>query len=165
MALIRSLVGVLNQDCVTWRARHCHTHGHPTHQVDQLAIARYRFHRDHPDALTTMLLACDWYQLAPDAAHADTDLATPISPLLRAGFVSIAGIGYSFANARCTTPATGRLDEQPNASYPWLYLFTATGALAVYHRGATPRWDFHDRYDADQLRDLVPATPPPGTAR
>lgn len=76
----KSLIGLLEPDGRTFRARLCHSDGYPTCQVPALGVALHKYYDGDLDCLAQDILRHNWDFIAPDEAT-----STPRTPPPAAG--------------------------------------------------------------------------------
>jgi hypothetical protein len=119
----RSLIGVLDPDGRTFRARYCHSDGYPTYQLPALAAALHDHHDGDIDQLGQDILRYDWSFIAADEATAETADPAYRSASRPDHVVPFAGVGYRYTDSD-EQPSTGTLDEHiDDRVIEWLYLF------------------------------------------
>lgn len=135
----RSLIGVLNADDLTYRARYCHNDGSPRHQVPMLGMALHRFHDGDTERLTTEILSREWSTIDPAGASAEYADQPGLGDEVRLGVPRPShiephgGIGFHYTDITPDEePIDGHLGESPDLAYEWLYLFTGDEQLCVF---------------------------------
>ncbi len=123
----RSLIGTLDADGRSFRARYCHSDGYPQHQVPALARALEVFGGDL-DTLTTTILSNEWSLIAPIGSDEDsTERGSSVANATR--------VGRFYADSLVDLdPEEGQIDEDPivdRLGIEWLYLFSEE-QLRVY---------------------------------
>uniref|UniRef100_UPI003F49A275 hypothetical protein n=1 Tax=Amycolatopsis sp. CA-096443 TaxID=3239919 RepID=UPI003F49A275 len=144
----RSLVGVLNEDGRTYRARYCHYDGYPTNQLPALGEALHKHHAGDLARLAGTLLEHDWSYLAADEAAAQAADGTRKGGRLQ----PTAGIGFHYAGNRDLEPETGTLDEDVADGVQWLYLISGSEVHVHYEAGGA--WAHFGDYIAADLAHL-----------
>ncbi|GAA2782994.1 hypothetical protein [Saccharopolyspora taberi] len=125
----RSLIGVLDADDHSFRARYCHNGGYPDHQVPKLGLALHRFHDGDVERLMTELLSREWSAIDPAAASAECadqpGLGDEVRQPRPSHIEPHGGIGFYYTDVDPDEePLDGDLGEDPDLAYEWLYLFT-----------------------------------------
>ncbi|PXY25445.1 hypothetical protein [Prauserella muralis] len=103
----KSLIGLLEPDGRTFRARLCHSDGYPTCQVPALGVALHKYYDSDLDRLVQDILRHDWDFIAPDEATVDAQESAPGSRKAQ----PFAGVGYyltGFDTAPRSAPSTRR---------------------------------------------------------
>ncbi len=146
----RSLLGVLDVDGRTFRARYCHSDGYPTHQLPALGEALHEHHDGDLDRLAATILKHDWSFIA--AGEATAEVADPTSRSeYRPGHVQpTAGFGYHYTDHQDPEPGIGSLDENADGMIAWLYL-AAGDEIRVFH-ATDGRWEHFGDFTVIDLK-------------
>lgn len=158
----RSLIGVLNADGHSFRARYCHNGGSPDHQVPQLGLALHRFHDGDADRLTTELLNREWSAIDPAGASAEYADQPDLGDEVRVGLPTPShiepcdGVGFCYTDVDPDEePLDGDLGEEPDLDYVWLYLFTGD-RLRVFANQHGSCWAPFDDFPVSELATVTP---------
>lgn len=148
----RSLIGVLDADGRTYRARYCHSDGYPTHQLPALGEALHEHHDGDLTRLAATILQHDWSFIAASEAAAEAADATTRSEYRPDHVQPTAGVGYHYTDHQDPEPGTGTLDENADGMIAWLYL-TAADEIRVFH-AADGRWEHFGDFTVIDLKSL-----------
>lgn len=147
----RSLVGVLDADGRTYRARYCHSDGYPTHQLPALGLALHEHHDGDLSRLATAILEHEWSFIAAAEAAAEVADATVRNPYRPGHVQPVAGVGYRYTDS-AAEPTTGTLDEDADGMIAWLYLLA--GDRVGVHRAKNGRWQHFGDFSVIDLKSL-----------
>ncbi|WNV83122.1 hypothetical protein [Umezawaea sp. Da 62-37] len=149
----RSLIGILDADGNTFRARYCHLNGDPAQQLPALGQALHKHHDGDVAQLATSLMKYDWTFLAANDATAEIADPSVRDPHLPDHLQPVSGVGYRHTTIPDgTPPITGAVDGDAAGMIAWLY-FLVDHQVRVY-RGGDSRWKPFGRFTAVDLNHL-----------
>lgn len=149
----RSLVGVLDDDGRTYRARYCHSDGYPSHQLPALGEALHEHHDSDLARLAAALLEHDWSFIAASEAAAEAADSGARSPYRPDHVQPTPGVGYHYTDHQDPEPGTGTLDEQDaGGGIEWLYLVAGDQIRAYYPVDGA--WEHFGDFSAIDLKGL-----------
>lgn len=128
----RSLIGVLDADGRSYRARYCHSDGYPTYQLPALGEALHEHHDGDLARLATAILEHDWSFIAAAEATAEIADATTRSTYRPDHVQPVAGVGYHYTDHQDPEPSTGAVDDEADGMIEWLYLLV-DDQIRAYH--------------------------------
>lgn len=153
----RSLVGALDPDGITYRARYCHFDGYPANQLRELGIALYRYHGGDLTTLVRILLDHDWSALKPDEATSEHHAGQ--SDSTGPGHIkAMLGIGRYYTDGE-QHPRIDTLTAAPHGGIEWMYLFTADGRYLRVLRADGDTWVLDRNLPVADLDRFAHSTP------